>query len=56
MGAKKKWTAEEKLAVVLDGLKGRPAREVCREYGIGDKQYYKRSGIGCLSWLWSSSS
>ncbi len=41
MGAKKKWTAEEKLAVVLDGLKGRPVREVCREYGISDNQYYK---------------
>ncbi len=41
MGGKKKWTAEEKLAVVLDGLKGRPVREVCREHGISDNQYYK---------------
>ncbi len=41
MGAKKKWAAEEKLAVILDGLKGRPVKEVCREYGISDNQYYK---------------
>ncbi len=41
MGVKKKWTAEEKLAVVLDGLKGRPVKEVCREYVISDSQYYK---------------
>ena len=41
MGAKKKWSAEEKLAVILDGLKGRPVKEVCREYGISDNQYYK---------------
>ena len=30
MGAKKKWSAEEKLAVILDGLKGRPVKEVCQ--------------------------
>jgi len=41
MAAKKKWTVEEKLAVVLDGFKGRPMTEVCREYGISDAQYYK---------------
>jgi len=41
MGMKKKWSVEEKLAVVLDGLKGRPVKEICREYGISDAQYYK---------------
>ncbi len=41
MGMKKQWSTEEKLAVVLDGLKGRPVRELCREYGISDAQYYK---------------
>ena len=41
MGMKKKWTQEEKLAVVLDGLKGRPTKEICREYGISEGQYYK---------------
>lgn len=41
MGMKKKWSPEEKLAVVLDGLKGRPLRDLCREYGISEAQYYK---------------
>lgn len=41
MGSKKKWNPEEKLAVVLDGLKGRPVVEICREYGISQAQYYK---------------
>ncbi len=41
MGEKKKWTAEEKLATVLDGLKGRVVREICREYGISEAQYYR---------------
>ena len=41
MGMKKKWSPEEKLAVVLDGLKGRPVRDLCREYGISETQYYK---------------
>ena len=41
MGMKKKWTSDEKLAVVLDGLKGRKVTEICREYGISDAQYYK---------------
>ena len=41
MGERKKWTAEEKLAAVLDGLKGRPAREICKEYGISETLYYK---------------
>jgi transposase-like protein len=26
---------------VLDGLKGRSVSEVCREYGVGETQYYK---------------
>ena len=41
MGSRKEWKPEEKLAVVLDGLRGRPVREICREYGINDNQYYK---------------
>ncbi len=41
MGSKKKWAVEEKLAVVLDGLKGRTVREICREYGISETQYYR---------------
>ncbi len=41
MGQKKNWTAEEKLAIVLDGFKGRGVREICCEYGVSESQYYK---------------
>lgn len=41
MGMRKKWTAAEKLSVVMDGFKGRSVREICTEYGISDAQYYK---------------
>ncbi len=41
MGQRREWKAEEKLAIVLDGLKGRPVKEICREYGVGETQYYK---------------
>jgi len=41
MGIHKKWTADEKLAIVIDGLKGRLVREICAEYGLSETQYYK---------------
>lgn len=41
MANRKKWTPEEKLAVVMDGLKGRSMSETCREYGISEAQYYR---------------
>lgn len=41
MARRKEWTAEEKLAIILDGLKGRSISDICREYGISDTQYYK---------------
>ncbi len=41
MGNRKKWTHEEKLAIVLDGFKGRSVREICAEYGVSETQYYK---------------
>lgn len=41
MGTKKKWTADEKLSIILDGIKGRGVREICKEYGISTAQYYK---------------
>jgi transposase-like protein len=35
------WTAEQKLAIVLAGLRGdRSVREVCREHQISDTLYY----------------
>lgn len=41
MGSKKKWSQEEKLSIILDGIKGKGVREICREYGISNAQYYK---------------
>ena len=41
MGTRKKWSHEEKLAIVLDGFKGRGVREICTEYGVSETQYYK---------------
>jgi len=41
MGTRKKWKVEEKLAVIMDGLRGRSVKEICLEYGISEAQYYK---------------
>ncbi len=41
MTKRKEWAVEEKLAIVLDGFKGRSMTEICREYGISEAQYYK---------------
>jgi transposase-like protein len=36
------WTAQQKLEIVLAGLRGdRPVREVCREHGIAETLYYQ---------------
>jgi transposase len=36
------WTAQQKLEIVLAGLRGdRPTREVCREHGISEALYYQ---------------
>lgn len=38
----RKWTAEEKLAIVLEGLKEkRSVAEICREHSISQTLYYK---------------
>jgi transposase-like protein len=37
----RKWTAEEKLAIVLEGIKGgKRVAESCREHRIAQAQYY----------------
>ena len=42
MGAKKQWTGQEKLSIVLQGLKGpRSVSELCNEHGITQGMYYK---------------
>jgi len=38
----RKWKAEEKLAIVLCGIKGEKSiSEICREHQISQTQYYK---------------
>ncbi|MGD0167979.1 MAG: transposase [Gaiellaceae bacterium] len=39
--SRRKWTAEQKLAIVLAGLRqDRSVRDVCREHGVSEAQYY----------------
>jgi transposase-like protein len=35
------WTAEEKMAIVLERIKTQSVGEVCRKYNIHQAQYYK---------------
>ncbi len=38
----RKWSAEEKMAIVLEGLRGeRNISDICREHKINQSQYYK---------------
>lgn len=38
----RKWKSEEKLAIVLEGVKERrTVSEICREHKISQSQYYK---------------
>ncbi len=37
---KRQWTSEQKLQIVMQGIKGRPVSEICNEYQIGQSQYY----------------
>lgn len=41
MGERRKWGDEERLAIILDGLRGKSATEICKEYGVSSTQYYK---------------
>lgn len=42
MGIKKQWTGKEKLAIVLQGLKGEcSVSELCNAHGITQGMYYK---------------
>ena len=42
MSTKKQWTGREKLALVLEGLKGEcRISELCNEHGISQGMYYK---------------
>lgn len=38
----RKWTIDEKLAIVLEGLKGqKQIAEICREHKVSQTQFYK---------------
>jgi transposase-like protein len=38
----RQWTAEQKLAIVLEGIKGTVSvAELCRTHGVNQVQYYK---------------
>lgn len=42
MSTKKNWTGQEKLSIVLQGLKGNcRISELCNEYGISQGMFYK---------------
>ena len=39
---RRKWTAEQKMAIVLTGIKGETSvAELCRDHSISQVQYYK---------------
>ena len=39
---RRKWSAEQKLAIIIQGLKANMSvSELCREHGISQVQYYK---------------
>lgn len=39
---KRRWTVEEKLAIVMEGFKDkRPVTEICREHQISQTLYYR---------------
>lgn len=41
MGSKK-WSDEEKFAIVIEGIKNSmPVAEICRKYGVSQTNYYK---------------
>lgn len=41
---RRKFSAEEKIRIVLEGLRGEiPVSELCRKYGIQNSVYYKWS-------------
>jgi len=37
---KRQWTSEQKLQIVMQGIKGRLVSEICSEYQINQSQYY----------------
>jgi transposase len=45
---RKKYSAEEKIRIVLEGLRGESTiAELCRREGINQNLYYKVEGFAC---------
>ena len=44
---RRKWDADTKAKIVIQGLQGRPVAELCNEYQISQSLYYgvNRNGI-----------
>jgi hypothetical protein len=38
---RRKWAAQTKAIIVLEGLKGKPVAELCHEHQISQAQYYQ---------------
>jgi transposase-like protein len=38
---RRNWTPEQKVKVVLEGLRGRPVGEICSDYSITQNMYYR---------------
>jgi transposase-like protein len=38
---RRRWTSEQKVLIVLEGLRGRPIGELCTEHGLSQSQYYQ---------------
>ena len=38
---RRKWGAQTKATIVLQGLKGRPVADICTEHQISQAQYYQ---------------
>lgn len=41
MSRGKRWSSDEKLAIVLEGLKGTKVKDICAKYGVAETQYYR---------------
>ena len=38
---RRKWDAQTKAAIILQGLKGKPVAEICTEHQISQSHYYQ---------------
>jgi len=41
MGKGKRWSVDEKLAIVMEGLRGAKVKDICAKYGVAETQYYR---------------